>query len=285
MRISPPFARLISSLLFCAASGSAFAADTFKVCADPLNPPYSQKDGSGYENKIAALFAKALGQKLEYTWFPDRIGFLRNTLNAQIGDTEEYKCDVAMSVPAHYDRALTTKPYYHSTYVLLIAKKRGWDDIKQAAQLGDLDDARRAKLRIAMFDRGPGTAWLQQNDLLEQGVPYQTLSGDNENNTAMTIAKDFKAGKIDMAIIWGPMAGYVLSQAPKGSYTAMPMVSEPGMKFDFSIAMGVRRGDEARKKQLDALIDKNQAKIDAILRSYGIPLLPIPKSAPRKDDD
>lgn len=285
MRMPFPFFRLVSSLLLGAVAGSAFAADKFKVCADPLNPPYSQKDGSGYENKIAALFAKELGQKLEYTWFPDRIGFLRNTLNAQIGDTEEYKCDVVMSVPANYDMALTTQPYYHSTYVLLIAKKRGWDDIKSPAQLAELDDARRAKLRIAMFDRGPGTAWLQQNDLLDYGVPYQTLSGDNENNTAMTIAKDLKAGKIDMVILWGPMAGHILAHAPKNSYTALPMQSEPGMKFDFSIAMGVRNGDEARKKQLDELIDKNQAKIDAILRSYDIPLLPIPKTAPPKDDD
>lgn len=285
MRMPIPFVRLVSSMLLCTAAGAAPAADKFKVCADPLNPPYSKKDGSGYENKIAALFAKELGQKLEYTWFPDRIGFLRNTLNAQIGDTEEYKCDVAMSVPANYDMALTTRPYYHSTYMLLIAKKRGWDDITRTEQLADLDDARRAKLRIAMFDRGPGTAWLQQNDLLDAGVPYQTLSGDNENNTAMTIAKDLKAGKIDMAILWGPMAGYVLSQAPKGGYTAIPMVSGPGMKFDFSIAMGMRRDDEARKKQLDELITKNQAKIDAILRSYGIPLLSIPKSAPPKDDD
>jgi quinoprotein dehydrogenase-associated probable ABC transporter substrate-binding protein len=285
MRAPFSFARIVSSLLLCAASDTVLAADKFKVCADPLNPPYSQQDGSGYENKIAALFAKQLGQKLEYTWFPDRIGFLRNTLNAQIGDTEAYKCDVVMSVPANYDMALTTRPYYHSTYVLLVARKRGWDDIKQLSQLAELDDARRAKLRIAMFDRGPGTAWLQQSDLLESGVPYQTLSGDNENNTAMTIAKDLKAGKIDMVILWGPMAGHILSHAPKHSYNVMSMVSEPEMKFDFSIAMGVRNGDEARKQQLDELIEKNQQKIDAILRSYAIPLLPIPKTAPPKDDD
>ena len=111
------------------------------------------------------------------------------------------------------------------------------------------------------------------------------MSGDNENNTAMQIEKDLKAGKIDMVILWGPMAGYVISQSSPDSYIAIPMTSSPGMKFDFSIAMGVRYGDKARQDTLNKLIDANFSQIQAILAEYHVPLLPIPKQASRKDDD
>ncbi|PKM37508.1 MAG: ABC transporter substrate-binding protein [Gammaproteobacteria bacterium HGW-Gammaproteobacteria-10] len=277
---------LFSGLLCAAIVSPANAEDKFRVCADPLDPPYSTKNGDGFENKIAELFAKKLGQELEYTWFPNRMGFIRNTLTATVGDSEEeYKCDVVIGVPAGYDRTLTTKPYYHSTYVLLIAKNRGWDDIESAEQLNNLPLQRQESLRIAMFDRGPGTAWLQKQGLLDQGVPYQTMTGDNENNVAMQIDKDLKAGIIDMAILWGPMAGHVLTQSPKGSFTAIPMSSLPGMKFDFSIAMGVRYGDKARKEMLNRLIDEHFDDIQKIIAGYQVPLLPIPKQKGRKDDD
>ena len=285
MRGLPLKTLLTGSILLYSIACSAQAEEKFRVCADPLHPPYSTQQLDGFENKIAALFAKELGQTVEYTWFPERIGFIRNTLNAQIGDTEEYKCDVVMGVPAGYERTLTTKPYYHSTYTLLIAKNRGWDDISDVEQLADLPLERQQALRIAMFDRGPGTAWLQKIGLLDQGIPYQTMSGDNENNTAMQIEKDLKAGKIDMVVLWGPMAGYVLSQSPVDSYTVIPMNSSPGMQFDFSIAMGVRYSDKARRDTLNKLIDANASQIQAILNEYHVPLLPIPKQTPRQDDD
>ncbi len=261
------------------------AQDKFRVCADPLHPPYSTKEQTGYENKIAALFAEQSGQELEYTWLPERIGFIRNTLKAENDNGEGFKCDVVMGVPAGYDLTDTTKPYFHSTYVLLIAKGRGWDDIKDSTQLANLPPQKQEKLKIAMFDRGPGTTWLQKNGLLEYGVPYQSMTGDTEHNIAMQIEQDLRAGKIDMVILWGPMAAYVQSQSPKNSYIAIPMQSSPDIKFDFSIAMGVRQGDNKRKQQLNDLIDKNLDKIQAIIGGYDIPLLPIPVQADKKDDD
>ncbi|MGR9072944.1 MAG: quinoprotein dehydrogenase-associated putative ABC transporter substrate-binding protein [Gammaproteobacteria bacterium] len=284
MRVFYSYICLISAASFFI-SGVSFADERFKVCADPLHPPYSSKDGKGFENRIAELFAAELGQKVEYAWFPERIGFIRNTLQEQLPNSEEYKCDVVMGVPSGYDRTLTTIPYYHSTYVLLIAKNRGWDDIENADQIALLDENRIDKLRIAMFDRGPGTVWLQRNGLIDIGIPYQIMTGDHENNTAMTIDKDIKAGKIDMVVLWGPMAGYVVSNSPENSYTAIPMQSSPGMKFDFSIAMGVRYGDKKRKEQLNELIEKNRSKIKEILSEYNFPLLPIPKQVSRSDDD
>ena len=209
--------KIVAGLSLAVIISPTFAEEKFKVCADPLNPPYSTKKGEGFENKIAELFAKEVDQKVEYTWFAQRIGFIRNTLTASVNDrdvdSDQYKCDIVMGVPAGYDMTLTTLPYYTSTYVLLIARGRGWDDIKDAIQLTELPLERQEALRIAMFDRGPGTTWMQQNGLLDQGVSYQSMSGDSENNVAMQIDKDFKAKKIDMVILWGPMAAYVMSQS------------------------------------------------------------------------
>ncbi len=271
------------SLLLISSSGTA--QEKFKVCADPLNPPYSTKQQSGYENKIAQLFAKQLGQKLEYYWFPQRIGFIRNTLKSELEHGQGYKCDVVMGVPSGFDFAKTTKPYFHSTYTLIIAKGRGWDHISKPEQLANLSLAEQEKLKIAMFDRGPGTAWLQQYGLLDQGIPYQTMTGDDKNNVAMKIEKDLKDGLIDMVILWGPMAGYIASQSPENNFKLIPMVSVPGMKFDFSMAMAVRYGDNARKALLEQLIDTNFAEIQHILKGYQIPILPIPEPKPRRHDD
>jgi len=274
--------RILAGLSLAVLITPALAVETFKVCADPLNPPYSTKQKDGFENKIAELFAKELGQKVEYTWFAQRIGFIRNTLTAPVNDrdvdSDQFKCDIVMGVPEGYDLALTTVPYYKSSYVLLIAKGRGWDDIKEADQLTQLPLQRQETLKIAMFDRGPGTTWLQQNGLLDQGIPYQSMSGDAENNTAMEMARDFKAKKIDMVILWGPMAAYVMAQSPKNSYTLIPMKSTPSLRFDFAMAMGVRKGDKARKAQLDQLIASQANKIQSIISSYNIPLLPLTKN-------
>ena len=289
MRPLPQYTTYFAILFLAACSFTALAEEKFKVCADPLNPPYSTKNKDGFENKIAELFAKELGQTVEYYWLPQRIGFIRNSLNAPLKDSDvesnEYKCDVIMGVPAGYDLTLTTAPYYQSTYVLLIAKGRGWDDITDAAQLVDLPLQRQESLKIAMFDRGPGTTWMQKNGLLDLGIPYQSMSGDGENNVAMQIEKDLKAKKIDMVILWGPMAAYVASQSSKNSYLMIPMKSTPDMKFDFGMAMGVRYGDKARKEALNKLITAKTKEIQTIMASYNIPLVAIPKQAVREDDD
>ncbi len=278
MRILPLINGLLAGLSLLGVTATASAAEKFKVCADPLNPPYSTKKKDGFENKIAELIAKELGQTVEYTWFPQRIGFIRNTLMAPVNDkdvdSKDFKCDVVMGLPTGYDLTETTIPYYKSTYVLLIAKGRGWDDITlDAAQLTNVSLERQEKLKIAMFDQGPGTIWLQKSGLLDYGIPYQSMSGDDRNNTAMQIEKDLKAKKIDMVIIWGPMAGYIISQSPKNSYTVIPMKSTPGMQFDFPISMGVRKTDKERKAVLDRIIVNKSKEIKAIIADYHIPLL------------
>jgi mxaJ protein len=245
----------------------------FKVCADPNNPPFSDRQGQGFENKLAELLAKELGQKVEYTWFPQRLGFIRNTLKAQQPDSEAYKCDVVIGVPTGYELTLTTKPYYRSTYALVYAKHRGWDDLQSANDLDKLPQERKASLRIAMFDGSPATTWMLNHNLIGQGIPYQSMTGDPDTNTAQTLEKDLRAGKIDMAIVWGPIAGYLLQHNPPDTFTLLPMRSQDGVRFDFPISMGVRFPEKERREQLNALIDQKGAEIEALLKQYRVPLV------------
>lgn len=257
---------------------------TLKVCADPNNPPFSVKDGSGYENKIAELFASELGQTLEYTWFPQRLGFIRNTLKAKLPDSEDYKCDVVMGVPTGFEMAATTKPYYRSTYVLVYKKSGPLQGIRDPADIDKLAPETKTKLRIAMFDGAPGTTWLLNHGLIGQGIPYQSMTGDVTQNTAQILARDFAEDKIDMVVIWGPMAGYLATSSPD-TFELIPMKSEPGLQFEFPMSMGVRRPDKERKQMLDDLIAKNGGKIKAILESYKVPLVEASEGTDIKKDD
>ncbi len=259
-------------LLITTSNHSLAKQDAFKVCADPVNPPVSNKSGKGFENEIAQLFADQLQQTIEYTWFPQRIGFIRNTLKAQLPESEQFKCDVVMGVPTGYELTSTTKPYYRSTYVLIYPKDKGWDSIKTAEDIMQLDDSQLGKIRFAMFDRGPGTTWIHNHGLIDQGIPYQTMTGDGSLNTAMTMENAFAKDEIDMAILWGPTAAYVYSVNPD-KFVMIPMQSKGKLKFDFPMSMGVRRQDKALLNQLNQLIDKNQDKITEILRSHNIPLV------------
>jgi mxaJ protein len=253
------------------ASGPVAAAEqAFKVCADPNNLPFSDQKSQGFENKLAELFAKELGQKLEYTWFPQRLGFIRNTLKAKPEGSEEYKCDVVMGVPQGYELAATTQPYYRSTYALVYAKGKGYD-LKSPADLDKFPAEQKSKLKFAMFDGAPGTTWLLNHGLVGQGIPYQTMTGDVSVSTAQVLDQDLRAGKIDMVIIWGPIAGYLLAKNP--GLEMLPMKSEPGLKFDFPMSMGVRFPDKARKEQLEGLIKSKAAEIQAILRESRMPLV------------
>lgn len=251
----------------------AWEGETFKVCADPNNPPYSDQKKQGFENKIAELFGKQLGKKVEYTWFPQRMGFIRNTLKAQLADTGEFKCDVIIGYPTGADMAATTNPYYHSTYALVYVKKRGFDDIKSPDDLANLTEERKAKLKLAMFDASPATDWLLKHNLVAHAIPYQTMTGDASVNTAERLEKDMKEGKLDMAIVWGPIAGWLQYHDKIGPLEIIPMRSEQGIKFDFPMSMAVRMPDKGRKEELNGLIESKTKEIRKILMDYHVPLL------------
>lgn len=262
----------------------ALEREAFRVCADPNNLPFSHRNLQGFENKLADLWAERLGLKVEYTWFPQRIGFVRNTLRSK-NEHDEYKCDVVMGVVQGYDQLQTTKPYYRSTYALVYVKGRGLDDVRSGEDFLNLDAERKARLRIGAFDRTPGTAWLARHGMLRQMVPYPAMSGDPADYPGEILERALAGGEVDAAIIWGPIAGFFAGKVEQVDMVVIPLQSEPGVKFDFAISAGVRRGEDEAKARLEQLMEETSGEIRALLESYNVPLLESGAAAAAPADD
>jgi quinoprotein dehydrogenase-associated probable ABC transporter substrate-binding protein len=267
---------VIVGAVLSAQAGSVHAEEApprtaFKVCGDPNSLPESNDREEGFENKIAKLFADDLGLPLKYEWLPKRLGFIRHTLKDDDTEDGSYKCDVVMGVVEGFDRTANTQAYYHSTWVMVYVKGRGLDDVKSQQDLANLPAERKNKIRVGLYDRGPGTDWAFKYGLMESMVPYQGMTADPNDHPGRIIVDELVPGKIDLAFVWGPVAGYYARQVKDAEVAVIPMVSEPGFKFDFRFAMGVRFGEKEWKEQLNGLIDKHRDEIKAILAEYGIP--------------
>lgn len=270
-------------------SAGAFAypldRGSLKVCAPPANLPQSNREGEGYENKIAELFAEKLGVPLEYEWFPQRIGFIRNTLRDDNTEDGVHKCDLVMGVIENFELAATTRPYLHSAWSLVYVKGRGLDFIKSQDDLKDLTPEQKSKLRIGVWDKGPAPEWFYHRGLMEQSTPYQIMSGDTERNPGKIIEEDLVEDKINLTLVWGPIAGYYAKGITDHEIVVIPMRNELRILFDFQIAMAVRFGEPKWKATIDRLIEENQDEINTILDDYGIPRLELVYGNKVDDDD
>jgi quinoprotein dehydrogenase-associated probable ABC transporter substrate-binding protein len=266
-------ARALAASLLLAATSTTHADEprtAFRPCIDPNNLPFSNSQGEGFENRIAELFAKRLGLPVRSYASPQRMNFVRNTLRYRLPGTE-YRCDILMGVPAGYEQASTTAAYYRSTYVLVFPKGKRLDGLKAGSDLFSAFAHASDKPIVGVYDRSPGSIWLVKHGWEEQARPYRMLSADPEQYPGEIIAKDLAQGTIDAAIVWGPIGGYFARRA--GSLTVIPLRSEPGVKFDYEMAMGVRHGDREWKAVVEKLIADNHAAIQAILREYDVPLV------------
>jgi quinoprotein dehydrogenase-associated probable ABC transporter substrate-binding protein len=258
-----------------AGSGSPEQADpVLRVCADPSSLPQSNDKGEGYENKIAEALARDLGKKVEYTYFPQRMGFVRNTLRARDETTLKFKCDLIVGVPKGYDLTATTQPYMRSTYAMVVADRPDFRSFKSPEDLLALPPAKLHSLRIGIFGRSPAADWLLQNNLIERAEMYASQSGDPKETPDTIVERDLSSGKIDLAIVWGPVAGLLVTQhtGPK-AWTALPFKPDPKIKFDYEMSMGLRQGEKEWKDTLDTWIGSHHSQIQSILTSYHIPLL------------
>jgi mxaJ protein len=256
-----------------------------RVCADPFNLPMSNKEGLGYENKIAELFARKLNLPLEYEWFPQRIGFIRNTLGDNDTPDGAYKCDLVMGVIENFEIAAPTRPYLHSSWAMVYVKGRGLDFIETQDDLKGLTPEQKEKLRIGIWDRGPATDWIFQVDLMEYATPYQSMSGDARETPGKIIERDLVQDKINLTFVWGPIAGYYAKTIADHAVTVIQMKNEPGLRFNFQISMAVRFGDDEWKARVNQLIAENQAEIDQILADYGVPMRELIIRETVDDDD
>jgi mxaJ protein len=277
LAISAPTRRCVVLLIGLIISASTLAEESsaFRVCSDPNNLPFSAENRDGFENKIAELWAQELGLPIEYTWFPQRRGFVRNTLKALNESGSAYKCDIVIGVAAGFDRLLTTTPYYRSTYALVYVKGRSLDDVASGQDLINLDPDVRNRLRIGAFSPTPGVKWLARHGMTEQLVPFLAMSGDPEDYPGEIVEKELIEGRLDAVILWGPIAGFFAKQAKPAELAVILLQSEPGIQFDFAISAGVRYGDSERKQVLEELMLKTAAPMQTIFSEYDVPLLDI----------
>jgi mxaJ protein len=267
----PVAGRALAALLVFAAGAHADEPRTaFRPCIDPNNLPFSNEQGEGFENKIASLFAGKLGVPVQSYASPQRMNFVRNTLRYRLPGSD-FRCDILMGVPVGYDQTSTTAPYYRSTYVLVFPKGKGLDGVKSGDDLFTAFMDGKRKPTIGIYDRSPASIWLVKHGWEEQARPYRMMSADPEQYPGEIIAKDLAQGTIDAAVVWGPIGGYFAKRL--GSFAVVPLRSEPGVKFDYEMAMGVRYGERDWKAVVEKLIADNRPAITAILREYNVPLI------------
>jgi quinoprotein dehydrogenase-associated probable ABC transporter substrate-binding protein len=232
--------------------------NTFRVCADPRNLPFSDQAGEGFENKLAELFASKLGEPTSYTYYPQVIGFVRNTLNA-------LRCDVIMGVAVGDDLVQTTNPYYHTTYALVFRPDSGLDSVQS------LEDPRLKGKHLGIVAGTPPATVLVERGLMALAKPYALTVDTRVESPTRAMAHDIAARTIDAGVLWGPIAGYY-AQRETPRLVVAPLLKEQE-RMDFRIAMGVRRSDQDWKRRLNRLIAENQIAIDHILEEYGVPLI------------
>jgi mxaJ protein len=234
----------------------------FKVCADPDNMPYSTQKGEGFENKIAELLAKDLGKTLTYEFWLDRQGYLRNTINAQ-------RCDVIIGMGSDVDSLRTSKPYYRSGYVFVYRKSSNYN-------IKDWDSEDLRKGIIGIVGQSPPTIPLNDHNLMANARPYR-LQRDL-NLPPSFIVDDLIAGKIDIAIVWGPIGGYFAKQSKEPLVVVpVPEYQDKNIKGkeEWNISVAVRKKDKERMAMIQGALDRNQDKILKILDDYGIPHKPV----------
>jgi mxaJ protein len=232
-----------------------------KVCADPDNLPFSNQHGQGFENKLAEMLAREMKVKLTYRWSRMGRGFVRNVLNAG-------ECDLLPGIPREFRPVLTTPSYYESAYVFVTRSDRG-------LQLYSFDDEALKTLQIGVQvlddDYAPPARALARRGIITNVVGFDT-TGQRAKNMFAALER----GEIDVAIVWGPLAGYFArrSRRPLTITPVAPLLDPPGLPFAYEISMGVRRSDKQLNAQVSRILATKRKEVQRILKSYGVPLLP-----------
>jgi quinoprotein dehydrogenase-associated probable ABC transporter substrate-binding protein len=231
-----------------------------RVCADPANMPFSNDKNEGFENKIAEIVAAELKVQVEYTWFPQATGFIRQTLFAK-------RCDVVIGYAQGDELVLNTNHYYRSTYALLYRAGTGLDGVVSLA------DPRLKDRRIGVIAGTPPGSIMAQLGLIQRAKPYPLMVDRRYDSPGERMINDIRSGDIDAGVLWGPIAGYF---AAKGGdkLLVVPLLKETGTpRMAYRITFGVRNLEDDWKRQLNAVIAKRQSDIDALLLQFGVPLL------------
>jgi len=233
----------------------------FRVCADPDRLPFSDRAEAGFENQLSSLIAKEMGARLEYTWWSERKSFLRDSLNAG-------RCDAVMGVPATLDTVGVSKPYYRSSYVVVTRRDR---NLAIRSLFDPVLDQCRIGIHITGGDYAPPAQLLARRGLASNIVAFSLFGPEGEKNPQAKLIDAVKQGSIDVAIIWGPFAGY-FADGTSLDITPVAPSSFLGLPFTYEISVGVRKDDISLRDQIDRILDRKRAEIQSLLNRYHIPL-------------
>ena len=235
--------------------------DVLRVCSDPANIPFSNDKAEGFENKIAGIIADEMKIPVSYTWFPQATGFVRRTLFAK-------RCDLIIGFAQGDEFVLNTNHYYVSTYAIVYKKDAGFDG------LDTVGDPRLKGKRVGLIAGTPPGTILAREGLMAMAKPYPLTVDRRYDSPNERMIKDIKNGEIAAGIMWGPIAGYFTKKLGDGELVVVPLLKE-GRKprMTYRITMGVRQSDKAWKRELNDILLKRRADIDAVLLEYGVPLV------------
>ena len=244
-------------------------AGVLRVCADPNNLPFSNERGEGFENKVVEAVAEELGARVEYTWWAQRRGFFRNTLRAGL-------CDLVAGVPGNFEMAQATSPYYRSSYVFVYRKDKGID-------VRSFDDPALRTLKIGVqmigddFANTPPAHALTNRHIVGNVRGYMVYGDYSKPGPASNIIDAVVRGEVDVAVAWGPLAGYYARRhrmVPLAVVPVSPQIDLPFLPFVYDISMGVRRGDNAFREEVEGALARRRVEIERILDWYGVPRVP-----------
>jgi mxaJ protein len=265
---------IAGTTIACEGARAATKLSELRVCSDPNNLPFSNQQQQGFENRIAELVAHDLNSRLTYTWWAQHRGYVRNSLNAN-------QCDLLIGVPASFERTINTVPYYRSTYVFVTRRDRHLN-------IRSFDDPALKRLTIGVqmigddFTNTPPAHALTQRHMIQNVRGYSVYGDYRRPNPPARIIDAVANGDIDVAVAWGPLAGYFAQKepVPLDITPVSPQIDLPFLPFVFDISMGVRRGDTALRERLNTVITRRKADIDRILEQYGVPRVDATQESP-----
>lgn len=259
---------LVIALVFSIVASQAHAAGSnrqalttahLRVCADPNNLPFSNDSEEGLENRVIDLLAKELGKEVRYTWFPQSVGFVRNTLRIR-------QCDLISGITTTSEKVQNTNPYYHSAYAIV-------QRTSLQPPITSMADERLKSLRLGVVAGTPPADILAVNQLLSNVKPYHLVADTRRDAPARDAVMDVASGETDVAFIWGPIAGYFAKQAEEQLLVTPLLEEDNRVRMNYRVSMAVRFNETDWKRTVNAALSKIQPQIDEILQDYGVPLL------------
>ena len=237
----------------------ALTTTHLRVCADPNNMPFSNEAEEGLENRIIDLLANELGKEVRYTWFPQSVGFVRNTLRLR-------QCDLISGITTTSEKVQNTNPYYHSAYSIV-------QRASMQPPIETLSDERLQSLKLGVVAGTPPADILATKSLLGNLKPYHLVADTRRSSPARQAVMDVASGEVDVAFVWGPIAGYFAQQFDEPLLITPMLAEDSRVRMNYRVSMAVRFNETDWKHSVNEALAAIQPQIDEILYEYGVPLL------------